>query len=75
MRFILRGGLSYEIREKKGRFLYKSREKHEGGVWKILNYWVGRASYIIRDKIQGGSLEVTFGRFIQDITAERHYWR
>ena len=34
-------------------------------------HWERRVSYIIRDKKQGGSLEVT----IQDITAERHYCR
>ena len=36
------------------RFLYKSREKHEWRVWKILNYWEWRVSYIIRQKKQGG---------------------
>ena len=35
------------------RFSNKIREKHQGGVWKILNYWEGIGSDIIRDKHKG----------------------
>ena len=34
-------------------------------------HWQRRVSYLIRNKKQGGSLEVT----IQDIITERNYWR
>ena len=37
------------------RFSYKIRENHEGGVWKILNYWEGIVSDIIRDEHKGGN--------------------
>ena len=75
--YVLRRGHTKLAKKQEEKFIQKSR-KTRGGVLKILNYWQGRISYTIRDKKQGwggGSLEVNLGRFRQDITAERHYWR
>ena len=46
------------------------RDEHKGGndLWGIV-------SYIISDKKKGGGWEVSLRRLIQDITAEKHYWR
>ena len=45
-------------------------DEHLGG-----NDCWGIVSYIIRNKNKGGDWEVSLRRHIQDITAEKHYWR
>ena len=46
------------------------RDKQKGG-----NDCRGIVSYIIGDKKKGGGWEASLRRLIQDITAEKHYWR